>query len=72
MEEYRLSSGQAVSRGWPPNFATGIITMDFIAGLVLLNQVHLSYTMRMNMFDMTNVVQNKISIGRIFRLPHSI
>jgi len=71
MEEYRLS-GLTVSRGWPPDFATGIITMDFIVGLILRNQIHLSYTMRMNMFDMTNVVQNKISIGWILRFPHSI
>jgi len=78
MEEYRMDGGLTVSRGWPPGSGSGIITLDFTSGLIMRNRVHISYTMRTNVFDVPNIVRNadllyhKISVGWIFRFPHSI
>jgi len=72
MEEFRFGDGLTVSRGWPPNLGTGIITLDLTVGLIMWNRVHLSYTVRANLFDITDVIQNTVSVGWIFRFPHSI
>jgi len=74
MERYSFGDDiDPVSRGWPPDFATGIITADFTAGVIFWrNRIHLSYTKRTNMLDMRNTKyrQHKVSIGGILRFPH--